>query len=103
MNINLDENTDKIITDMSIITGHSKSELVERLVANAIKMINSSSSVTPKPKTGHCKDCKWWKDSDGMYRRGVGAESKCPINNVSVNHGLGYCYMYEPQERSDKE
>lgn len=59
--------------------------------------------VTPQPKTGHCKDCKWWKDSDGVYRRGVGAESKCPINNVSVNHGLGYCYMYEPQESEEKE
>ena len=52
-------------------------------------------------KTGHCKDCKWWKDSDGVYRRGVGAESKCPINNVSVNHGFGYCYMYEPQESEE--
>ena len=59
--------------------------------------------VTPQQKTGHCKDCKWWKDSDGVYRRGVGAESKCPINNVSVNHGLGYCYMYEPQESEEKE
>ena len=42
-------------------------------------------------------------DSDGVYRRGVRAESKCPINNVSVNHGLGYCYMFEPQESEDKE
>ena len=59
-------------------------------------------SVKQEPKTGHCKDCKWWKDSDGVYRRGIGAESKCPINNVSVNHGLGYCYMFEPQESEDK-
>lgn len=50
-----------------------------------------------------CKDCKWWKDSDGTYRRGVKAESKCPINTVSVANGWGYCYMFEPQERSDKE
>lgn len=60
-------------------------------------------SVTPQPKTGRCKDCKWWKDSDGVYRRGVRAESKCPINNVSVNHGFGYCYMFELQERSGEE
>lgn len=51
-----------------------------------------------QPKTEHCKDCKWWKDSDGAYRRGIGAESKCPINRREVLEGNGYCYMYEPQE-----
>lgn len=56
----------------------------------------------PSAEPKKCKDCKWWKDSDGVYRRGIGAESKCPINNVSVNHGLGYCYMFEPQERSEE-
>lgn len=53
--------------------------------------------VTPQPKIGHCKDCKWWKDSDGMYRRGGHAESQCPINRREVLEGNGYCYMYEPQ------
>jgi len=48
-------------------------------------------------KTGHCKDCKWWKDSDGAFRRGIGAESKCPINRREVFEGNGYCYMFEPQ------
>ena len=52
---------------------------------------------------GHCKNCRWWKDSDGKYRRGVGAESKCPINNREVYEGNGYCYMFEPQESEDKE
>ena len=69
-----------------------------RSTSSIMQDILDLSSVNPKPKTGHCKDCKWWKDSDGVYRRGVRAESKCPINNVSVNHGLGYCYMFEPQE-----
>lgn len=54
-----------------------------------------------EPKTGHCRDCKWWKDSDGAYRRGVGAESKCPINRKEVFEGNGYCYMFEPQESED--
>ena len=53
-----------------------------------------------EPKTGHCKDCKWWKDSDGAFRRGIGAESQCPINRREVFEGSGYCYMYEPQERN---
>ena len=56
-----------------------------------------------EPKTGRCKDCKWWKDSDGVFRRGIGAESQCPINTLVVQEGDGYCYMFEPQERKDKE
>lgn len=50
-----------------------------------------------EPKTGHCKDCKWWKDSDGIYRRGCGAESQCPINRREVLEGNGYCFLFEPQ------
>jgi hypothetical protein len=50
-----------------------------------------------------CRDCKWWRDSDGEYRRGCGAESKCPINRREVFEGNGYCYLYEPQESDDKE
>lgn len=53
-----------------------------------------------EPKTGHCKDCKWWKDKDGVFRRGIDAESKCPINRIEVYEGNGYCFLYEPQERS---
>ena len=55
--------------------------------------------VTPQPKTGYCKDCKWWKDSDEVYRRGVEADSRCPINLKEVYEGNGYCFMYEPQEK----
>ena len=60
--------------------------------------IANAPSVNPQPKTGHCKNCKWWKDSDGTYCRGVHAESKCPINRKEVYEGNGYCYMFEPQE-----
>lgn len=56
-----------------------------------------------KEKTGHCKDCKWWKDNDGVYRRGIGAESKCPINCKKVYEGNGYCFMFEPQESEDTD
>jgi len=44
-----------------------------------------------------CKDCKWWKDSDGKYRRGCRAESHCPINRREVYEGNGYCYMFLPK------
>lgn len=45
-----------------------------------------------------CKDCKHWKDSDGVYRRGVGAESKCPINIKEVFEGNFYCKFGERRE-----
>lgn len=73
----------------------------ERVVYENV--IKDLPSVTPAPKMGRCKDCKWWKDSDGVYRRGVGAESQCPINRREVLEGNGYCYMFEPKERSGKE
>jgi len=67
-------------------------------------VIKALPPVTPQPKMGRCKDCKWWKDSDGAYRRGVGAESRCPINHEEVYMGNGYCYMFEPlAESKDKE
>lgn len=59
--------------------------------------------ITPIQKIGHCKDCKWWKDSDGAYRRGIGAESQCPINGREVFEGSGYCYMFEPQVQEAEE
>lgn len=55
------------------------------------------------PQEPRCKECKWWKDSDGEYRRGCGAESQCPINRREVFEGNGYCYIYEPQKSEDKE
>ena len=63
---------------------------------NAIKAIPSA-----EPKK--CKDCKWWRDSDGAFRRGIGAESQCPINREEVYEGNGYCFLFEPQERSGEE
>ena len=44
-----------------------------------------------------CRECKWWKDSDGKYRRGLGAESRCLINTHAVYCGEGYCYMFSPK------
>ena len=68
----------------------------------SIDAIRVMPSVTPQePKTGHCRDCKWWKDSDGAFRRGIEAESQCPMNRIEVYEGNGYCYMFEPQERSE--
>ena len=54
-------------------------------------------------KIPRCKECKWWKDSDGKYRRGVGAESQCPINTYTVYCGEGYCYMFSPKAESENK
>lgn len=65
--------------------------------------IKALPSVIPKENTGYCKDCKWWKDNDGVYRRGIGAESKCPINCKEVYEGNGYCFMFKPQESEEEK
>ena len=50
------------------------------------------------PTHGTCKDCTHWKDSDGVYRRGVGAESKCPINIKEVYEGNFYCKDFDGRD-----
>jgi len=51
-----------------------------------------------QPEIILCKDCKYWKDSDGVYRRGFDAESKCPLNLEKVYEGTFYCGMAERRE-----
>ena len=51
-----------------------------------------------QPEIIRCKDCKYWKDSDGVYRRGFDAESKCPLNLKEVYEGTFYCGMAERRE-----
>ena len=38
------------------------------------------------------------QDSDGVYRRGLDAESKCPLNLKEVYEGTFYCGMAERRE-----
>lgn len=83
----------------SNLSQNGKSRVYE--ITNCISMVVNEPPVTPKQKTGHCRDCKWWKDSDGVYRRGVGAESQCPINCREVYEGNGYCFRFNPQESEE--
>lgn len=50
--------------------------------------------IEKQPEVG-CRDCKHWRDSDGVYRRGVWAQSKCPINIKAVYDGVFCCAMWE--------
>ena len=47
------------------------------------------------PEIIFCHECKHWKDSDGVYRRGISAESKCPVNSRQVYEGTFFCGMAE--------
>ena len=78
-----------------------KNQPCKFLEENYIALDMAIKALEQEPKIGHCKDCKWWKDSDGMYRRGSHAESQCPINRREVFEGNGYCYMYKPQESEE--
>ena len=67
------------------------------------RKIKALPPVTPQSKIGYCKDCKWQKDSDGIFRRGIDAESQCPMNRIEVYEGTGYCYMFKPKESEMQE
>lgn len=56
---------------------------------------------SPFVEIGMCKDCKHWKDSDGVYRRGIGAESKCPVNSSRVFEGTFCCAAFEKRGNED--
>ena len=47
------------------------------------------------PEIIYCHECIHWKDSDGVYRRGISAESKCPVNSRQVYEGIFFCGMAE--------
>lgn len=83
-------------------------EIVDNILSAQIKAINDLPSVNPQePKTGHCKDCKYFEyDSvakvDGIplivaheicSRWGDGCKTKED----------GYCFLFEPQERNGEE
>lgn len=66
-------------------------------VYNAIKQLPPI-----QPDIVRCKDCKHWKDSDGVFRRGTGAESKCPLNLHQVYEGTFFCGLAERREVQDE-
>ena len=67
-------------TVLDIVDSYSESKSnVEDVTQDILSNIVALSPVNPQSKTEHCKDCKWRKDSDGVFRRGIEAESQCPI------------------------
>lgn len=66
-------------------------------ISIAIGKVCDAPTIEPsaQPEIIRCKECKYWKDSDGVYRRGFDAESKCPLNLKKVYEGTFYCGMAE--------
>ena len=83
------------------IEGDKEKETVCEVCVDLMQKLSDLPPVTPQQKVGHCNDCKWWKDSDGSYNRGIGAESQCPMNRIEVFDGTGYCFLYEPHESEE--
>ena len=69
------------------VYGESKADMTEERAGNC-----------PLVEIVTCRNCKHWKDSDGVYRRGVDAESKCPVNTKAVFEGNSYCALGERKE-----
>ena len=70
----------------------------KKIKTKTAEAIDIAVKALKEPKIGYCKDCKWWKDSDGAFKRGIGAESQCPINRKEVYDGNGYCFLFEKKE-----
>jgi hypothetical protein len=68
---------------------------------NVIEYKDSRHPDCPLVEIVTCKDCKHWKDSDGVYRRGIGAENKCPVNSSRVFKGTFYCADFVMRGESD--
>lgn len=79
-------------------------ELFKRVPTNAIRAKKAIEKLPyAQPEIIRCKDCKHWRDSDGVYRRGAAAESKCTLNTKEVYDGIFYCGYAERRQdgRSD--
>ena len=81
----------------------TREEAIKDIQDNILPVVGGKSlvmaiSALRQPKIIRCKDCKYWKDSDGVYRRGFDAESKCPLNLKEVYEGTFYCGMAERRE-----
>jgi hypothetical protein len=90
--------------DMSAIDGE---HFTERYLVIDAEDIQGLPPVTPQPKTGRCKDCKYFEyDSvakvDGMPL--IVAHEICKKwGDGCKTREDGYCFLFEPQESEDKE
>ena len=81
---------------MAELQGRASTKAELKGISKAWKRIKELPPI--QPEVVRCKDCKHWKDSDGVFRRGTGAESKCPLSLHQVYEGTFYCGLGERRE-----
>lgn len=79
---------------LSIVTYEGGKKENKAVIAIGCEIFNE----LPTIDIVHCKECKHWKDSDGVYRRGYNAESKCKVNCEEVMRGTWFCADGERNE-----
>ena len=77
------------------VGGYECEKVMEAIFGKAEVRDRLKALPSAQPDIIRCKECKYWKDSDGVYRRGFDAESKCPLNLKKVYEGTFYCGMAE--------
>ena len=77
------------------------------VLSDAVKQLKELPPVTPQPKMGHCKDCKYFEYDSVAEVHGIPliiAHEICKRwSDGCKTSEDGYCFLFEPQEGSDKE
>lgn len=111
-----------VIKDIPPVTPQSKTGLGDILIADQCECENciheemckwkeerhgQECAYMQKPKTGHCKDCKYFEYDSVAKVDGVPlivAHEICSRwGNGCKTREDGYCFLFEPQESEDKE
>ena len=77
------------------------------VLSDAVKQLKELPLVTPQPKMGHCKDCKYFEYDSVAEVHGIPliiAHEICKRwSDGCKTSEDGYCFLFEPQESEDKE
>ena len=87
---------------------HEEGICTEEEGENTIEALEMAiKALEQEPKTGHCKDCKYFEYDSVAKVDGIPlivAHEICKRwSDGCKTKEDGYCFMFEPQERSDKE
>ena len=91
----------------SIAKAKAKSDAQKSLMGRVMFFVEKLPPVTPQPKMGHCKDCKYFEYDSVAEVHGIPliiAHEICKRwSDGCKTSEDGYCFLFEPQEGSDKE
>jgi len=82
-------------------------EIVNGIIDAQIKALRDLPSVTPQPKMGHCKDCKYFEYDSVAKVNGIPlivAHEICSRwGDGCKSKEDGYCFLFEPKTQEVKE